>query len=96
MPSKLLESEAPVVVEHRNLRLQADREPELLLGCFEFVLLEQGDAEEIHRVRVFRLCLQDGPIRFFRFRDLSALMEALGHGEIGRHRTPSLGVEVFQ
>ncbi len=45
---------------------------------------------------MFRLCLQDGPIRFFRFRDLPALMVTLGHGDIGRYRAMPLGVEVFQ
>ncbi len=40
MPSELLEGETPVVVEHGNVRLQTDREPELLLRSFVFVLLE--------------------------------------------------------
>jgi len=40
MPSELLEGETPVVVEHCNVRLQADREPELLLDSFESALLE--------------------------------------------------------
>jgi hypothetical protein len=39
MSSELLEGEAPVVMKHCNVRLQADREPELL-GSFESALLE--------------------------------------------------------
>lgn len=96
MPSKLLKGEAPVVMEHRHVRLQADRKFELLFGCVKSVLLEQGDTKKIHRIDVLRLGFEDRPIRFFRLGDLSALMEALGDGEIGRHRAPPLGVEILQ
>ena len=70
MPPELLKSDTAVVVKYCNGRLQADRLPELLFSSFVFVLLEEGDAEEIHRIGVFRLGFQDRPIGSFRFRNL--------------------------
>lgn len=96
MPPKLLESEAPVVVKHGNVRLDADCQPELMLCCLEFALLEQSNAEQIDRIGMLRLCFQNRSVCFLCFCDLPALIKVLGDREIGRCRASPIGIQFLQ
>ena len=71
-PAEVHQGKSSIVVGCGNIRLKADRQSHLPFRRFEFVLLQENQAQQIESFEVVRICLQDRAIRVLRLGDLTS------------------------